>query len=404
VQQPTSWQRNLWIMVAIQTFSVGSFFLALPFIPLMVQQLGVHDPAQIDIWSGIIYSINALTGALFAPFWGNVADRVGRKRMVVRSSIFGGLTAAMMALAPNVWLVTTARALMGVAAGFSSAAAALVGSLVPETSLGFALGWMATGQLVGTLVGPLIGGAFCDAVHDYRMVFFLTTLGTWICAVLVARLIHEDFTRPPAPVGRRPSIVRQFADIVGHPAMLPMFAVLMLGQITIHAPQPITALYVQEMIGNAPLLATYVGASFAVMGVSDLLASPFLGKRSDELGYRRVLLISLAGAAAFTIPQGFVGNYWVFLALRFGVGAFLGGIIPTATAAIARGYPAEQRGLVYGVSYSAAFMGQFLGPTIGGVLAARFGIAAVFVITGALMLALLAWVARSVRPSYAGGT
>src|SRR5262249_4747638 len=160
------------------------------------------------------------------------------------------------------------------------------------------------------------------------------------------------------------------------------------GQITIHAPQPITALYVQEMIGNSPLLGTYVGASFAVMGVADLISSPFLGKRSDQLGYRRVLLISLAGAAAFTIPQRVVRTYWVSLVLSCGVGAFLGGIIPTATAAIARAYPAEQRGLVYGVSYSAAFMGQFLGPTIGGVLAARFGIAAVFVITGVLMIAL----------------
>jgi DHA1 family multidrug resistance protein-like MFS transporter len=391
-------------MVAIQTFSVGSFFLALPFIPLLVQQLGVHDPGAVAIWSGIIFSINALTGALSAPFWGNVADRVGRKRMVVRSSIFGGLTAAMMALAPNVWLVTAARALMGVAAGFSSAAAALVGSIVPESSLGFAMGWMATGALVGTLLGPVVGGAFCDALHDYRMVFFLTTLGTWTCAVLVTRFVHEDFTRPPAPTGRRAPIWRQFADIVGHPEMMPMFGVLLLGQITILATQPITALYVQQMIGNSPLLGTYVGASFAVMGVADLLTSPFLGKRSDQIGYRRVLLISMAGAAVFTIPQAFVTNYAAFVALRFGVGAFLGGIIPTATAAIARGFPAAQRGLVYGVSYSASFMGQFLGPTIGGVLAARFGIAAVFVITGVLMLLNLLWVARGVRTSNAART
>src|SRR5271170_5970394 len=126
------WQRTLWIMVGIQTLSVGSFFFALPFIPFQVEELGVHDQGAVDVWSGIIFSINALTGALFAPLWGDVADRVGRKAMVIRSSLFGGLTAALMAVSPNVWLLTTSRALMGVAGGFSSAAAALVGSSVPE--------------------------------------------------------------------------------------------------------------------------------------------------------------------------------------------------------------------------------------------------------------------------------
>jgi DHA1 family multidrug resistance protein-like MFS transporter len=390
------WRRTLWIMVAIQTLSVGSFFFALPFIPLLVQQLGVHDKGAVDMWSGLIFSINALTGALVAPIWGNVADRVGRKSMVVRSSIFGGLTAAMMGLSPNVLLLTGSRALMGVAGGFSSAAAALVGSIVPESALGFAIGWMATGALVGTLLGPVIGGAFCDAVHDYRAVFFLTTMGTWICAVLVARFIKEDFIRPTSSQARAP-VWQQFAQVVRHPEMLPMFGVLILGQITILASQPLIALFVQEMIGDSPLLATYTGASFAVMGIADLLASPFLGKRSDQIGYRKVMLISIAGAALFTFPQGFVHNIWIFMALRFGVGLFLGGIIPTATAWIGRQFPAEQRGLVFGVTYSASFFGQFIGPTLGGVFAAWLGIASVFIITAILMIVTLIWVARSVR-------
>jgi len=389
-------------MVAIQTLSVGSFFFALPFIPLLVQELGVHDPAAVAVWSGIIFSINALTGALVAPIWGTVADRVGRKKMVIRSSIFGGLTAAMMALSPNVWLLTGSRALMGVAGGFSSAAAALVGSIVPESALGFAMGWMGTGQIVGTLIGPVIGGAVVDALHDYRAVFYLTTLGTWASAFLVWRFVREDFVRPAPAQGARVPVWRQLTAIVGHPEMAPMFGVLILGQITILSTQPIVALFVQGMIGDSPYLGTYIGASFAVMGIADLLASPYLGKRSDQIGYRRVLLISIAGAALFTIPQGFVSNIWVFMALRFGVGVFLGGIIPTANAWIGRQFPAEQRGLVYGVSYSASFLGMFIGPTFGGVLAARFGVASVFVVTGAFMIANLLWVARGVRSEIPG--
>jgi DHA1 family multidrug resistance protein-like MFS transporter len=384
-------------MVGIQTLSVGSFFFALPFIPFQVEELGVHDPRAVDVWSGIIFSINALTGALFAPLWGDVADRVGRKAMVIRSSIFGGLTAVLMALAPNVWLLTTARASMGVAGGFSSAAAALVGSVVPESAMGFALGWMATGQIVGTLLGPLLGGLVVDALHEYRSIYLLTALGTWVCALLCWRLVREDFSRPVRPSGGRLPIWKQMAAIVRKPEMMPMFTVLILAQITILSTQPIIAIFVRGMIGDSPAIGTWVGASFAVMGIADLIASPFLGKRSDQIGYRKVLLISLVGAAAFTIPQGFVHNIWIFMALRFGVGIFLGGILPTSIAWIGRQFPPEQRGMVYGVSYSATFLGQFLGPTFGGILAAQFGISTVFVVTGALMIGNVVWVAKGVR-------
>lgn len=384
-------------MVGIQTLSVGAYYFALPFIPFQVEEFGVRDPSAVAIWSGIIFSVNALTGALTAPLWGEVADRVGRKAMVIRSSIFGGIFAAAMAISPNVWIFTTMRALTGVAGGFSSAAAALVGSIVPESALGFALGWMATGQIVGNLVGPLVGGAFVDATHQYRLVYLLTWAGTLLSALLCWRFVNENFKRPPSGAAKREPIWRQMATILRRPEMLPMFAVLGIAQVTINAAQPIVALYVRGMVGDVPQIGTYVGASFAVMGVADLIASPFLGKRSDQIGYRKVLLISLAGAALFTIPQGFVHNIWVFMALRFGVGVFLGGILPTTIAWIGRQFPAEQRGMVYGVSYSASFTGQFLGPTFGGILAAQLGIGSVFVATGALMIANLLWVARGVR-------
>ena len=62
---------------------------------------------------------------------------------------------------------------MGVFAGFSSAAIALVASQVPEERLGYSLGWLSTGQLVGSLVGPIIGGILADLTGSYRMPFYV---------------------------------------------------------------------------------------------------------------------------------------------------------------------------------------------------------------------------------------
>jgi len=172
----------------------------------------------------------------------------------------------------------------------------------------------------------------------------------------------------------------------------------MLAQVTALAVQPVVPMFVQSMLGpHSALLATFAGAAFAVVGVGDLIASPMLGKRSDKIGYRRVVTICLAGAALFTIPQAFTQNIWVFLTLRFCVGLFLGGIIPTTNAWIGRLFPAERRGMVYGLSYSASFTGMFVGPLAGGALAARFGFGSVFLVTGALMLGNLIWVVLGMK-------
>ena len=133
------------------------------------------------------------------------------------------------------------------------------------------------------------------------------------------------------------------------------------------------------------------------IGLADLIASPFLGKRSDRIGYRRVLLISLCGVAAFTIPQAFAHTIGAFIALRFGVGLFLGGVLPTANALIGRIFPIERRGQVYGIASSATFLGMFAGPLFGGLIAARFGFEAVFMSIACMALLNFAWVALGVR-------
>ena len=134
------------------------------------------------------------------------------------------------------------------------------------------------------------------------------------------------------------------------------------------------------------------GFAFSVTGVADLIASPFLGKRSDVIGYRRVLLICLFGAAMMSLPQAFAHNYWEFVAERFGVGCFIGGILPTANALVGRLVPRAQRGTVYGMTASATFLGNSLGPLTGGGVAAALGLRWVFVVTAFLLLANLCWV------------
>jgi DHA1 family multidrug resistance protein-like MFS transporter len=390
-----NWQRTLWVMVTVQAMMSFAFSVSGPFLPLYIIQLGVKPIAAVSVWAGVIASVNFLAAAIFSPIWGGVADRTGRKAMVIRSCLAIALFTALMGVVHNVWQLFSARALMGVFSGFSAAAIAMVGTQVPEESLGFSLGWMTTGQLVGGLCGPLLGGFLADRLHDYRQIFFVTAFFA-LATALVALFFIREHVRPEK-TRRSASFFASLHEVATHPQLAPMFVVVLLAQVVAFGVQPVVPLFVRELAGNVTWLATAAGLAFAVTGLADLLASPFLGKRSDRIGYRRVLLISLCGVAAFTIPQAFVHSVGAFIALRFGVGLFLGGVLPTANALIGRTFPLERRGQVYGITSSATFFGMFSGPLLGGTIAARFGFGATFLTIGLLALANLVWVALSLR-------
>jgi MFS transporter, DHA1 family, multidrug resistance protein len=375
-----------------------SFSFLSPIMPLFLPELGVRTEAGIDLWSGILNGSTSFVAAFASPLWGRLADRYGRKPMLIRSSCAIAVFTAFMGMALNVWQFFAARALMGVFAGFSSTAMALVASQVPEQRLGYALGLLSTGQLVGSLVGPVIGGLLADITGSYRIPFYCTSAITLASMALVWRGVRENFVRPDGRQRAR-SGIRGLALMVGAAGILPLFFVLFMAQFSTRAVQPVVTLFVQEIVGMRPDLATLGGVAFSVTGLAGMIAVPLLGRHSDEIGYRRVLLICLAGATLTSLPQAFAYSYWSFTVERFAVGLFIGGILPTANALIGRMVSRSERGTIYGMTASATFLGNSLGPLTGGAIAASFGLRWVFLITAALLLANLVWVYFTV-PEY----
>ncbi len=384
----------LWVMVAIQFFMTAAFTVLSPVMPLFLPQLGVHGRAAIDLWTGVLNAATPFVAAFASPLWGRLGDRQGRKLMLLRSMLAISVFTGLMGLSQTVWQFFILRMVMGAFSGFSASAITLVSGQTRDDRMGYALGWLSTGQLVGGLMGPLLGGVVADWFGSVRAPFFVTSAIAAAVTVAAAVLVREEASayRGREQRGPRLSGLRNLMAA----GLLPLFVVLLLAQLGVRSVQPVITLYVQSIAGNAPNLATLAGLAFSVTGLGDIVSSPFLGKRSDVLGYRRVLLICLFGAALFSLPQAFAHSYWLFMAERFGVGLFVGGILPTANALIARSAAPGQRGAVLGLSASATFLGNSVGPLAGGAVAAAFGLPWVFLVTGAMLLASLAWTWRAV--------
>jgi len=378
-------------MVGIQFVMTAAFSMLSPIMPLFLPVLGVQSPRAIDIWAGILNGVTSFVAALAAPLWGRLADSRGRKLMLLRSGIAIGFFTALMGASGDVWQFFACRALMGVFAGFSSAAIALVASQVPEGRLGYSLGWLSTGQLVGSLIGPLLGGVLADITGSYRLPFFCTSAMILVAVILVTLIVHEDFTRPKTGAASR-SVMAGLIALFHTPALLALFFVLLMAQFGVRTVQPIVTLYVQDMVGMQPNIGTLAGIAFSITGFANVISAPFLGNRSDQIGYRRVLLICLLGGTLTTLPQAFTDNYTLFTLERFAVGLFIGGLLPTANALVGRLVPRSDRGAIYGMTSSAMFMGNSLGPMLGGAVAASMGLSWVFLMTGAVMALNLIWV------------
>ena len=185
-----NWKRNLLISWIGCFFTGASFSLVMPFIPLYIEELGA-PASQVPLLSGLAISITALAAAIVAPIWGNLADRKGRRLMMIRAA--AGMTVTMGALAfvPNVYWLLVMRFFTGVLSGYIPNATALIAYQAPREKSGWAIGTLATGAIAGNLIGPLMGGILAELL-GMKNVFIITGMILFITLLLTIFLVKEN--------------------------------------------------------------------------------------------------------------------------------------------------------------------------------------------------------------------
>ena len=126
-------------------------------LPLYISQLGVTSHEALSMWSGLTFSVTFLISAIVSPMWGSLADRKGRKLMLLRASLGMAIAILLQAFATNVWQLFLLRGVMGLTSGYIPNAMALVASQVPRERSGWALSTLSTAQISGVIGGPLMG-------------------------------------------------------------------------------------------------------------------------------------------------------------------------------------------------------------------------------------------------------
>jgi len=382
------WKKNLYVCwIGVFIAAIGMSEVA-PILPLYIRHLGIQNASLVSQLSGITFGSTYLVTAIFSPIWGQAADKVGRKPMILRAGIGLSIVYLLMGFAPNVYILIVLSMVQGAITGYSTACNTLIATQTDRENVGYALGTLSTASVAGSLLGPTLSGLI-EAALGLQAVYFIISILLLISFIITLLFVKESFVRSDKKSQGMREIWNSVPQKELTVVILITFFVLGIG---LYSVEPIMTQYVSQLSPNASHIALISGLVFSATGISNIIAAPRLGKLSDKIGAHKVIIISLIAAGVLYIPQAFVQNPWQLLLLRFLLGFAMGGLIPSISIMIKKITPDFLTGRIFGFNMSLGYLGVAAGSILGGQVAGRFGFQYVFYITSTLMFLNAVWV------------
>jgi len=380
------WKQNLKVAWLGNFLTGTSFTLVMPFISVFVEELGV-GPGLVEYYAGLAVSTNALAAALMAPIWGSLADRYGRKPMMVRAAFAMIFTMGGMAFVPNVFWLLVLRVLNGVFTGYIPNSIALIASQVPKDKTGYALGTLSTGAVAGNLIGPTLGGVLAE-MFGVHTVFLLVGLLYAIVVILTVFYIREDFV--PIKKSDALPVKEVFAQVKDRKILAGLFVTSMVIIAAAQAVVPILTLYVRHL-GQTDNLLFVAGFIISLPGMASLATSGYLGKLGDRIGNHRLLLMALTYSLLINVFCVFAENPFQLGLLRFLYGFGTGALLPSVNSLLTKLTPKEGISRIFAYNQLFNNLGSVVGPMMGSAVAAQMGYDWVFYLSSGLVLFNLIW-------------
>lgn len=378
------WKKNLFVL-SIAVFIAGiAFSEIMPFLSLYINTLGNFSHQQLNFWSGIVYSGTFIVSAVVSPWWGKLADKKGRKPMILRAGIGMSVVIACMGLVQNVWQLLLLRMLQGVFAGFISNSNALVATETPKTNSGQALGTIASATTAGTLLGPLVGGAL-TSIFSYRITFMITGGLLLLCSILVLFFIHEDDFKPVTAkkLDKASGVIKSLRSphlIFG------LLLTTLIIQAANNSINPIVSLYVRQLLNGHGNVVFISGVIAALPGIATFLVASRFGALGDKIGTHKIIVAGFIAASIFFFLTAFVRNTVELGILRFLVGFSDACLFPQVQTTLTKNSPAAVTGRIFSWNQSAMYIGNIVGPLLGSFVSGMFNYSMVFIVTTVIVL------------------
>ena len=387
------WEKNLYAVWVAQFLALMGANLVFPFIPFFIKDLGVENTDDAALWSGVAGTATGVMLFVSSPLWGSLADRFGRKNMLLGAYAGALITITLQAVVQNLWQLIALRALQGAFVGTIPAATALIAAGTPQRRMAYALGLVQMAVFTSQTVGPVVGGLMAEAV-GFRWTFALGGIMYAVSFVLCWLMVKETFVRPE-PGADRPSYIENLRSVMRVPSMLLLITVMFLVSSAATFVRPVLPLVVEAFTDAG--VERKSGFVFAAVALTSAVAAIVAGRLAERTGYRNALVVATLGAGLAYIPVAYADSLPPLLVLMALVGIFSGAMIPMVNALIGASAPDGKHGSAFGLVGSAQALSFAVAPLLGGLTAQQFGIHAGFPVIGCLLVGVAALVAFTVR-------
>lgn len=366
MQPAVDWRRNLAALWFAEFMAIFGFSFAYPFLPVFLSQdLGLHEPHQLAFWTGLAGSASGFSMAVASPIWGAVADRFGRRSMLVRAMLGGSISVGLMGLVQAPVQLVALRFLQGASSGTIAAANALVATETPRERVGWALGVVTSAVALGGAIGPLVGG-LAGAVFGLRAVFVAGGVLLLVSTIPVLVMVRES------PRSVRVEEARGALQALrSRPGALRAVTLLLVSMVLYYtffgASQQLAVL---RLVGLLHSAATFVsGLAFGAFGLAQSLAAATYSRVAVRTGYR-VLAAAVAAlsAVALLAMARSPTAVEVVLSLAF-LGLLIGSLGPSLASMLGLEAPRDIQARIFGIGASATALGFAFGPLLGGGIA-----------------------------------
>jgi MFS family permease len=378
----------LGIVFTTVVIDLVGFGIVLPILPLWAETFGA-SPTQI----GLLTASYAVMQLLFAPVWGRLSDRYGRRPVILASLAGSAASALLIGLAGTLLLVWLARVLQGVAGASYAAAQAYVADVTTPRERARGMGMIGAAFGIGFMLGPALG-ALCSVV-DRRLPFFVAA-GLAALNLLIAHRRLPESRRAGAPVAPAPrlSLVRR---AISRRGLAPLLALSFVATFAFVGMESTFALLGERRFDYGQV---EIGLLFTFIGVMAALSQGILvGRLVDRRGETAVMIAGMVGTSAGLLAVAAAESLWLLLVGLAVLAVASGLVFSTTTALISLAAGEREQGSVLGLTASVGGAARIGAPVAATLLFQHVGIATPLVAGAALFAVCVAGAAWTVRPS-----
>ncbi|WP_079506070.1 MFS transporter [Mesobacillus jeotgali] len=349
-------KKALPILFLVMFLVMVGFGIIIPVIPFYAEEIGA-SPTEL----GLLMAVYSLMQFLFAPMWGRISDRIGRKPVIMIGILGLSLSFFLMAISTQLWMLFAAR----IIGGFLSSAnmptvMAYVADITSEEDRAKGMGIIGASVGLGFIFGPAIGGVFSQS--SLSMPFYIAGATSLITFLFVTFALKESLSAEhrTSQERERTSLLKAFTGTLSMLFLLQLFVSLSLSGL-----EATFAYFAAEKAGLGSVELGYI---FMIMGLAGaVVQGGLVGRLTKMLGEGAVIqlgiVISAIGFGLILLTESF-GTAALFLTI-FGIG---NGLIRPSVSSLLTKKSTTGHGGTTGLLSSFDSLGRIIGPPLGGWL------------------------------------